>query len=75
MVNKITFDISNFEPISENTENKLIGGFSQSQSSSVRFDFNVEGNNCQGGNCVEGCGSGQNIGCNAVAGCGVVIKK
>ncbi len=30
---KIMFDISNFEPIAEDSENKLVGGFSASVAS------------------------------------------
>ncbi|MEE4000518.1 hypothetical protein V1T75_09210 [Tenacibaculum sp. FZY0031] len=70
---KLTFDISNFEPISENSENKLIGGFSISVTSKESFketDPNSGCNNCHGGNCASGCGTGSNVGCNAVAGCG-----
>ncbi|WP_452225611.1 hypothetical protein [Lacinutrix chionoecetis] len=68
---KLSFNISNFEPISEDSENKLIGGFSTSLSGSGD-SLETLSNNCSGGNCVEGCGSGQNINCNAVKGCGVI---
>ncbi|MEE4000519.1 hypothetical protein V1T75_09215 [Tenacibaculum sp. FZY0031] len=69
---KFTFDVSNFEPISEDSENKLIGGFSASLASNDSFkeiDTNQGCNNCQGGNCASGCGGGQNISCNTTAGC------
>lgn len=66
---KLTFNISSFEPISEDSENKLVGGFSSSKSGGKDSVANLS-NNCHGGNCVWGCGSGQNVGCNEVAGCG-----
>ncbi|MFT4092026.1 MAG: hypothetical protein QM640_00200 [Niabella sp.] len=56
-----------FEPLSEEAEN-LLGGFSASLSA-TSFDEGSEANNCQGGNCVAGCGSGQEV--NNVSGCGV----
>ncbi len=66
---KVMFDISNFEPIAEDSENKLVGGFSASVSSK---DFECTeqtgSNNCLGGNCAEGCGGGQIL--NGAAGCG-----
>lgn len=76
MENKIniTFNISSFEPISENSENKLIGGFSVSLSGG-RDSLETLSNNCQGGNCSTNCGGAQNIKCNSVAGCGVVITN
>jgi hypothetical protein len=55
-----------FEPLSEEAEN-LLGGFSASLSTSS-FDSGSEANNCAGGNCVAGCGSGQEV--NTVPGCG-----
>ncbi|WP_452225614.1 hypothetical protein [Lacinutrix chionoecetis] len=69
----MTFDISNFESISENSENKLIGGFSVSFTGGVN-SLETISNNCEGGNCATRCGSGQNIGCNDVAGCGVISE-
>lgn len=74
---KISFNISSFEAISENSENKLVGGFSKSQSSSSNYDFNTT-NNCYGGNCSTDCGDGpigQNSQCNVAQGCGVIIKQ
>lgn len=73
----LSFSISNFEPVSENFENKLIGGFSQSQSSSRGFNYEVNGNNCQGMNCASNCDGGtvQNTNCNTVTNCGVIIKN
>lgn len=68
---KITFDISNFEPISEDSGNKLVGGFSASMSSNGESLESLS-NNCNGGNCIKGCGDGQNVNCNTVAGCSVV---
>ncbi|MEE4000516.1 hypothetical protein V1T75_09200 [Tenacibaculum sp. FZY0031] len=72
MKTKLVFNVSVFESISENVENKLIGGFSQSFSSSTKEEFETT-NNCRGGNCSTGCGDGpigQNKGCNVAAGCG-----
>ena len=65
---KILFDISNFEPVSEDSESKLVGGFSTSLAH--REDCSVEtlSNNCLGGNCADGCGDGQTSNC--AAGCG-----
>ena len=73
MKNKINFEfnISNFESISESSGNKLVGGFSTSFTGGVD-SLETISNNCEGGNCATRCGSGQNIGCNAVAVCGVV---
>ncbi|WP_452225609.1 hypothetical protein [Lacinutrix chionoecetis] len=71
------FRISTFESVSENSENKLVGGFSLSQSSSMNFDFSTT-NNCMGGNCSTDCGSGpigQNVQCNVAQGCGTIIKN
>lgn len=67
---KLKFNLSNFEPISESSENKLIGGFSPSISIEIKdHEFNT--NNCNGGNCVSGCGNGQNVQtCNTSMGCG-----
>ncbi|WP_452225608.1 hypothetical protein [Lacinutrix chionoecetis] len=74
---KLSFGISNFEPISETSESKLIGGFSKSQSSSMGFDYEINGNNCMGSNCASNCdGSGvQNTKCNTVTNCGVIISN
>ncbi|MFT4092025.1 MAG: hypothetical protein QM640_00195 [Niabella sp.] len=55
-----------FEPLSEEAEN-LLGGFSASLSA-TSVDSGSEANNCQGGNCVAGCGSGQEL--NTAIGCG-----
>ncbi|MEE4000515.1 hypothetical protein V1T75_09195 [Tenacibaculum sp. FZY0031] len=68
---RLSLSVSNFEPISENTENKLIGGFSQSISSSIRRE-NPSANNCEGQNCASGCTGGdpQNTKCNTVTNCG-----
>ncbi|WP_340203318.1 hypothetical protein [Ascidiimonas sp. W6] len=66
---KFMFDISNFEPVAEDSENKLVGGFTASISSNRVQGVETITNNCQGGNCVEGCGGGGTV--NAVAGCGV----
>jgi hypothetical protein len=55
-----------FEPLSEEAEN-LLGGFSASLSA-TSFQNGSEANNCHGGNCATGCGSGQQV--NNIAGCG-----
>lgn len=73
----ISFQISNYEAISESSESKLVGGFSKSQSSSTSYDFNTT-NNCYGGNCTPDCGDGpigQNLNCNVAQGCGVIVKQ
>ncbi|WP_452225612.1 hypothetical protein [Lacinutrix chionoecetis] len=70
----LTFKISNFEPISENSENMLVGGFSLSLSGAGEVSLDTISNNCFGGNCTWGCGDGKNIGCNTVTGCGVVSE-
>lgn len=68
----ISVDLTRFESVSETAEQKLIGGFSASFSTNLTENVGDEGsNNCAGGNCVEGCGNGQNNKCNTVAGCGV----
>ena len=72
---KLTFDISNFEAISENSEKKLVGGFSSSLTGGSD-SLETLSNNCHGGNCATGCGTNEthgcstNASCNAVAGCG-----
>ena len=67
---KLMFDISNFEPVSEDSENKLVGGFSTSLSRQDQDPVQQEtANNCLGGNCTDGCGGGQTL--NGAAGCGV----
>lgn len=70
---KLNFDIttSGFEPITENSESKLLGGFSQSQTSAKGFDM-FTANNCMGSNCADGCtgSSTQNTGCNTYTNCG-----
>ena len=72
MGNKVQmiFDISNFEPIAEDSESKLVGGFSTSLSrQNAQQQEETVTNNCQGGNCASGCGGGQIL--NGAAGCGV----
>lgn len=69
---KVTVNISGFEPISETSENKLIGGFSASLSTNDESLQSLS-NNCHGGNCVKGCGGWpSNDWCNSVPGCGVI---
>lgn len=69
--NKLIFNISEFEPISANSENKLVGGFSHTISGGGNSSGTIS-NNCQGGNCKTNCGGGQNIECNTTLGCGVI---
>lgn len=65
------FNTSKFEPISNVNAAHLIGGFSQSYSSSVDDeDSSGETNNCNGNNCRTNCGEGQNRDCNTTAHCG-----
>jgi hypothetical protein len=66
---KISMSLNRFESLSETAENKMIGGFSASFSTEP-VDDGGGSNNCDGGNCKTGCGTGQNISCNTVAGCG-----
>lgn len=67
------FEISKFEALSETSGNRLVGGFSDTITGSSNSSGTLS-NNCQGGNCVERCGSGQNIQCNGVRACGVVFE-
>ena len=68
---RVKIDFTQFESISQSSGERLIGGFSTSFSiGAAGFEGDVEGNNCEGGNCVDGCGNGQNNKCNTVAGCG-----
>ncbi len=69
---KVTFNVTNFEPLSEGAENKLMGGFSASLAGSKESLKSISDNNCHGGNCHGSCGGGQNIQCNTVSGCGVI---
>lgn len=63
--------VSAFESINETAEQKLVGGFSFSYGfTSVEEPGSGTTNNCQGGNCTQSCGGGQNIQCNAIAHCG-----
>jgi len=65
---KVTITLENFEGISESQGNQLVGGFSVSFSASKGSEFDMAvANNCNGGNCVTGCGG--NSGCNTVANC------
>ena len=67
---KVTIDLTNFEFISEESDGKLLGGFSASFSATNLFSSGETSNNCSAGNCATGCGDGQNSGCNTVSGCG-----
>lgn len=68
----LTLGIKYFEPISKNLENKLIGGFSRSQSSSTDNNFDFNSNNCADSNCASSCSSTgiQNTKCNTFTNCG-----
>jgi hypothetical protein len=67
---KINYILSDFEVLSELSESQLVGGFSSAISIQVGAPLGVEDNNCSAGNCVSGCGSGQNLSkCNTVPGC------
>jgi len=68
------FYVGDFESLNETSEQHLIGGFSSSftvEGNSAANLNEVGSNNCDGGNCVSGCGSGQNVICpNAHFSCG-----
>ena len=66
---KVRVSLEKFETISENSKNQLTGGFSFSVSSVSNRETETLSNNCNGGNCISRCGSGQNIGCNSSAFC------
>ncbi|GEM_PF-673451 len=57
-----------FEVLEENSLNRFVGGFSASFNGDDNDQDDGSSNNCAGGNCVEGCGKGQNPGCNTVTG-------
>lgn len=67
---KTVIVLNDFEKVSE-SQKKLVGGFSSSfhQIDSIKIDDGST-NNCNGGNCVSGCGTGQNVNCNSTLGCG-----
>jgi hypothetical protein len=67
---KTIFNLSGFDAVSETGEQQLVGGFSTSFNAAVSVTGEGGSNNCSAGNCIAGCGKGQNVGCNAVAGCG-----
>lgn len=69
---KTTLFLEGLEKVSESDGKTLIGGFSLSIVGPGGLDPDTgtgEANNCQGGNCVSGCGNGQNVQCNTIAGC------
>ena len=68
---KTTLYSIKFEPLAEEAQN-LLGGFSASLSA-TSFDNGSEANNCMGGNCVTGCGSGQEV--NNHQGCGTNVSR
>ena len=65
-MSKERFSFLRFEPLSDASE-RLLGGFSASLSATSVTE-ETGANNCNGGNCVAGCGSGQDI--NTVKNCG-----
>ncbi len=71
---RTSFNFSGFEPIGETHEKKLMGGFSVAHASLKGFKERVNGNNCAGQNCADGCTGGdpQNTKCNTVTNCGVI---
>lgn len=63
---KTVIVLNDFEKVSE-SQKKLVGGFSQSFSGAIEsLDSAGTTNNCNGGNCVAGCGAGQNVECNVL---------
>ena len=63
---RIMFDISNFEPVTEDSGNKLVGGFSASKALIIiAHPLDNAHNKCIG-NCIAGCG-GPTL--NGTAGC------
>lgn len=70
-LDKLRITLSSFETLTENNANELVGGFSKSFSDQSSVLANTLANNCYGGNCTQGCGSGQNTQlCNTYFGCG-----
>lgn len=68
MKSKTTVVLTGFEKISESQERKLLGGFSNTITNPTTGIDNGTGdggttNNCQGGNCRQGCGIAQNLNC------------
>lgn len=64
------FIIESYESISENSEKRIVGGFTASFSmEQIDHTKDDNANNCLGGNCKPGCAAHQNIDCNKVAGC------
>ena len=71
MKNKITLTFEDYEKTSEPQEDYLVGGFSKSFSNQKEIAFAEHTNNCDGGNCVSGCGGNGNYSCNTATGCSV----
>ena len=67
---KLKVSAIRFEPLSEQAEN-LLGGFSATLSATSLGEEAGPANNCNAGNCVAGCGSGQEV--NTKANCGVNV--
>lgn len=62
MSKKMKMDLTKFEGLNQNKEGLLVGGFSvtfnaPSNSVSMLNDRCQTTNNCNGGNCVKGCGA------------------
>lgn len=60
---KTTVILTGFEEISESHVKQLLGGFSHTITNPNTGIDTGTTNNCEGGNCVTGCGNGQNINC------------
>ena len=67
MNDKSKFDLAKFESLQENENGMLINGFSTSFDQNIMGGQKKEGgtnylfctsNNCSGGNCISGCGTG-----------------
>ena len=73
MEKKVDRSFSRFEVLNETALGSLVGGFSAVFTAAPAAEL-AGANNCDGGNCKVGCGSGQNIGaCNSLPGCGVKL--
>lgn len=62
MSKKKKMDLTKFEGLNQNTEGQLIGGFSVTLNAMGNTAFAANDrcqttNNCNGGNCVKGCGT------------------
>lgn len=70
-LNKLRVTLESFEELTEKNANQLVGGFSKTFSDRNSSIAHALADNCHGGNCTSGCGSGSNTGtCNTAMGCG-----